>query len=104
MRRPKMSETERIQQIIGAAGNSVKARIVGSGLTLRKLAAEARISQPACSLTVRGLRRDYRTQTLIWAAFRRLTGHDVSLEEFWGRLLRGTARTAGAAAERDTHV
>jgi len=85
---PTKTNRNRVQRIIPRPGDSVKARIVGAGLSMGDIAAAAKISRPDLSKQLAGDRANRDTQLRIWDAYRRLTGSRVTLEGFWGELLR----------------
>jgi len=84
---PKAQQQRANRRIIPTPSHLVKARIIAAGLTMTQLAKAASISRPNLSHTLNGQRADRRTQLTIWDAFRRLTGSEMPLEEFWGELL-----------------
>jgi len=82
-----LETTSRRPKILPTPGQRVKAKIIGSGLSLRALARGAGIAPSTLSNYLVGRRRDRNTQHDIWFAFRALTGQDLSIADFWGSLL-----------------
>ena len=85
---PRKTNKSRIQRMIPRPGDSVKARIIAAGLSMGRVAAQAKISRPDLSRQLNGTRTNRDTQLRIWDAFRRLTGSRCTLEGFWGDLLK----------------
>lgn len=82
------------KNILCQTRHSVKALIVGEGVALRDLAAEAGISGGSLSLYLQGRRSNPTTQMSIWRAFRKLAPNNpVSMVNFWGPYL--SKRIAG---------
>ena len=73
--------------ILPTPGSLVKGRIIGAGIPLNKLAAEAKIKKNTLSNYISGRLRRPGTQFDIWFAFRRLTGSEITMDAFWGTLL-----------------
>ena len=76
---------------LARSGHAVKARIVGAGLPLGKLARAAGMAQSTLSCYLSGRSRRAVGQVAIAAAFRRLTGNWITSEDFWGDLWAETA-------------
>ena len=72
--------------IICRPGQSVKARVVGAGLPLGKLARAAGMAQSTLSCYLSGRTRNAHSQLRIAAAFRKLSGQYLTTPEFWGDL------------------
>ena len=75
------------REILPRPGDLVKSRIVGAGVKLGHLAAEAKISQPTLSKYISGGVSVPETQMVIWQAFCRMTRSEMTLADFWGALL-----------------
>lgn len=74
-------------RIVAPAGASVKSKIVGAGIPMRRLAAEIRMAPSTLSDYLAGRIRCADGQLTIWLAFRRLTGQTLSARALWGKLL-----------------
>lgn len=81
------------KKIIPESGDLVKGRIVLAGIPMRRLAKEAGISSGTLSNYLAGRHSFLKTQMEIYFAFRRLSGSEISLADFWGELL--SKRIAG---------
>jgi len=90
---PKTSNnpSEATARILPPNAAFVKARIISAGLKLGDLAAAAGVSQSSLSNYLIGRVANYRTQQKIFKSFRKVTGINISFNDFWGPL---------AAAER----
>ena len=67
-------------------GNYVKSRIIGSGVKLKVLAAEAGIKPSTLTHYLVGDTMNHAGQRNIFQAFRRLTGLRIRFADFWGQL------------------
>jgi lambda repressor-like predicted transcriptional regulator len=99
------SISQRRQQIISISqdANSVKARIKRNSPSMGEIASAAGISQSSLSNHLRGYRASRPTQLRIWDAYRRLTGQEISPEDFWGNLF-GTKESGQPVRRRGTSV
>lgn len=82
------------KNILCQARHSVKALIIGEGVALGDLAAEAGVHPSTLSLYLQGRLRNPTRQMQIWEAFRKLAPNNrVSMVNFWGPYL--SKRIAG---------
>ena len=75
--------------IIGRDGDLVKGKIIASAIPppkLRRLAEAAGIKPNTLSDYLKGRLSNADTQMTIWRAFCRLSGQQVEMVDFWGRL------------------
>ena len=76
---------------------SPRARLYDAGLTVRALAQRAGLSAGGVSNTLTGRRRNPLTQRRVLQAYRDLTRHRITSEQFWGALL---SRPSGRGRRR----
>lgn len=74
-------------RILPAPGKLVKARIVAAGILLKDLARAACMKPSTLSDYLSGRIRNVHGQIDVHGAFCKLTGTEVGLREFWGKLL-----------------
>jgi hypothetical protein len=71
-------------------GHFVKARLVTSGISQKRLATESGLTETLLSNMLAGRRRGRHSQIAVWEAFCRMTcasGTVPTLTDFWGALL-----------------
>lgn len=68
-------------------GLSVKGLIVTASIPMGKLAQAAGISPSALTHYLTGKLHNASTQRAIWAAYRAMSGRQIPIADFWGKLL-----------------
>lgn len=82
-----MNRRRKDKNIICSPQSRVKGMIVSAGVPMWRLARDAGISQSLLSQCLSGDRGALKTQVKVFRAFRRLSGYQGRLAEFWGELL-----------------
>jgi len=103
-RRRQSAFNESPSRILHQKNSPVKGQIVHAGVRLGDLAEAAGISQSYLSLCLSGQRKSPKRQRDIFIAFRALSGLDIYIDEFWGKLLVGPVAAGDAGGKRKSKI